>query len=151
MKTLPVALIALLFPFAAGASTLYKCTDGDGAVLFTNQKTGKKGCEVISHVSPPAPGGSAGSSGGSRPKASSNPTPADFPRVSNNEQKHRDNDRKAILDKELANEQQNLDKAKKAVAEAGNQPADKLQSLRDVVSLHERNVDALKKELANLR
>jgi hypothetical protein len=71
--------------------------------------------------------------------------------VSGNEQKARDSDRRAILDKELNNELQNLEKAKKAVADAGAQPADKVQPLRDTVALHERNVEALKKEIGNLR
>ena len=39
----------------------------------------------------------------------------------------------------------------KALLDAGNQSADKLQPLRDTVALHERNVDSLKKELGNLR
>jgi hypothetical protein len=30
-------------------------------------------------------------------------------------------------------------------------PPDKLQPLRDTVALHERNIEALKKELGNLR
>jgi hypothetical protein len=77
--------------------------------------------------------------------------PADFPRVSGSEQKSRDGDRRAILDKELANESQNLEKAKKTLFDAGNQPPDKLQPLRDTVALHERNIEALKKELGNLR
>jgi hypothetical protein len=71
--------------------------------------------------------------------------------VSNSEQKARDSDRRAILDKELANELQNAEKARKALVDAGSQPADKLQPLRDTVALHERNVESLKKELGNLR
>ena len=87
----------------------------------------------------------------SRPRASATPTPSDFPRVSGSEQKSRDNDRRAILDKELATEAQSAEKARKALQDAGNQPADKLQPLRDTLALHERNVEALKKELGNLR
>jgi hypothetical protein len=88
---------------------------------------------------------------GAKPRASATPTPGDFPRVSGNEQKSRDGDRRAILDKELANESQNLEKAKKALFDAGTQPPDKLQPLRDTVALHERNIESLKKELGNLR
>lgn len=140
------ALIAipLLLPVVAAASTLYKCTDDSGVVLFTNQKTSKKNCTVLSQQAIPAPAGT-------RARSAAAPTPADFPRVSGTEQKARDSDRRAILDKELANELQNADKAKKALAEAGNQPADKLQALRDTVALHERNVESLRKELGNLR
>jgi len=146
MKALLIA-IPLMLPLAAGASTLYKCTDDSGVVLFTNQKTAKKNCTVLSQQTPAAAPGS----NGTRARAASTPTPGDFPRVSGNEQKARDSDRRAILDKELATELQNVEKAKKAVLDAGNQPADKLQPLRDTVALHERNVESLKKELGNLR
>lgn len=141
-------VLPLLLPFAAAANTLYKCTDESGVVLYTNQKTVKKSCVVLSQSpSPPPP--AAG--GASRPRASATPTPSDFPRVSGSEQKSRDNDRRAILDKELATEAQSAEKARKALQDAGNQPADKLQPLRDTLALHERNVEALKKELGNLR
>ena len=146
MKPLLFAASVLL-PFAAGANTLYKCTDDSGAVLYTNQKAPKKSCTVLSQSpSPPAGSGAA-----PKQKASTSPTPPDFPRVSGNEQKSRDTDRRAILDKELANESQSAEKARKALQEAGNQPADKLQALRDTLALHERNVESLKKELGTLR
>lgn len=149
MKILLLSL-PLLLPLAAAANTLYKCTDDSGVVLYTNQKTTKKSCTVLSHQapSPPAPA-AAGSA--PRQRASVAPSPADFPRVSGNEQKARDTDRRAILEKELANELQNLEKARKALADAANQPPDKFQPLRDTAALHERNVESLKKELANLR
>lgn len=146
MKTFLLAL-PLLLPLTAIASTLYKCTDASGVVLYTNQKTSAKNCTILSQQSPPPSSGANGTK--QRPAAT--PTPGDFPRVSGNEQKARDSDRRAILDKELANELQSLERAKKALFDAGNQPADKLQPLRDTAALHERNVESLKKELGNLR
>jgi hypothetical protein len=146
-------LLFLPLPLSAAANTLYKCTDSAGTVLYTNQQTSKRDCTVLSHMQ--APTVTSGTPAtkvatASRPRAATTPTPGDFPRVSGSEQKARDSDRRAILDKELANELQNLDKAKKAAAEAG-QPPEKLQPLRDTVALHERNITALKKELGNLR
>ncbi len=144
-KTLLVLSLAL--PLAAAANTLYKCTDESGVVLYTNQKAPRKSCIVLSQQAPTAsPGGN-----GTKQRATATPTPGDFPRVSGTEQKARDGDRRAILDKELATELQNAEKARKALRDAGNQPADKLQPLRDTVALHERNVESLKKELGNLR
>lgn len=140
-------LLPLLLPLEATANTLYKCTDESGVVLYTNQKSTKKNCTVLSHH-PSAPPTAAG---GTKPRAAATPTPGDFPRVSGSEQKARDGDRRAILDRELASELQNAEKAKKALSDAGNQPADKLQPLRDTVALHERNVESLKKELGSLR
>ncbi len=146
MKTILLA-ISLLLPPLAVANTLYKCTDDSGVVLYTNQKPAKKSCTVLSQQSPQAPP----VSGGARPRAASTPTPGDFPRVTGSEQKARDSDRRAILDKELATELQNVEKSRKALLDAGNQPAEKLQPLRDTVALHERNVESLKKEIGNLR
>ena len=146
MKSLLLAL-SILLPCSAAANVLYKCTDESGVTLYTNQKTAKKNCTVLSYQPPPP----APAAAGTKPRASATPTPADFPRVSGSEQKSRDGDRRAILDKELANESQNLEKAKKTLFDAGAQPADKLQPLRDTVALHERNIEALKKELGNLR
>jgi len=140
-------VIPLLLPLTVAASTLYKCTDDSGVVLYTNQKTAKKSCTVLSYQSPPPV--STGS--GARQRAAAAPTPNDFPRVSGSEQRARDSDRRAILDKELANELQSLEKARKALFDAGSQPPDKVQPLRDTAALHQRNVESLKKELGNLR
>lgn len=138
--------LSLLLALPAAANTLYKCTDESGAVLLTNQKTTRKGCTVLSYQSPPPPPG-----GVVRQRPAPAPTPGDFPRISSNEQRVRDGDRRAILDRELATELQNAEKARKALQDAGNQPPDRLQPLRDTVALHERNVESLKKELGNLR
>ncbi len=144
----PLLITLALLPVTAIGNTLYKCTDESGVVLYTNQKAAKKSCVVLSQsASPPPPA----TSGATRPRAAATPTPSDFPRVSGSEQKSRDSDRKAILDRELATETQSAEKARKALQDAGNQPADKLQPLRDTLALHERNVEALKKELGNLR
>lgn len=145
-------ILLLAFPFAlplsAAANTLYKCTDDSGVVLYTNQKTTKKSCTVLSYqASPAAPTAASGN----KPRPTAMATPADFPRVSGSEQKARDSDRRAILDRELASEMQSAEKARKALQDAGNQPPDKLQPLRDTLALHERNVESLKKELGNLR
>lgn len=139
-------LLSLAAPVAATASTLYKCTDDSGVVLYTNQKTSKRDCSVISVLVPPAPRGSG--TPAAAPRAAATPTPADFPRVSGSEQKARDTDRRAILERELAAEQASLDKAKLAL---GPQPAQAPAAARDTVALHERNVEALNKELAKLR
>jgi hypothetical protein len=146
MKTF-FLVIPLLLPLTTAGSTLYKCTDDSGIVLYTNQKSTTKNCTVLSRQAPPHP--TAGNS--AKQRTATAPTPGDFPRVSDSEQKARDSDRRTILDKELASELQNAERAKKALLDAGSQPPEKLQPLRDTVALHERNVESLKKELGNLR
>lgn len=149
----------LLLPPAAGADTLYKCTDESGQVLYTNQKGASKNCTVLSREQPistfPAT------------KPSRAATPADFPRVSPDQQKSRDGDRRAILEQELGNEQKQLEESRRVLAEqetriepteriaggAINQAKvqERLQTYRDSVALHERNIEALRKEIGNLK
>lgn len=143
--------IIALAPLAVHASTFYKCTDGSGKILFTNtqQKGGKASCTVLSQQRDP-PG--ATTSRGYRdrgPRASATPTPGDFPRVSGNEQRARDSDRRTILEKELNSELENLAKAQRLAATAGSSPS--AQVPRDTVALHERNIKAIQREIANLR
>lgn len=142
------------------ADTLYKCQGTDGRTTYTNSKVGQS-CEIISQDKPvsmfsPPPA--------ARPRQ---PTPNDFPRVDGDQQKARDNDRRAILERELASEQKNLDAARKSLSDQENTvpPEDRvvggginqgkreerLKPLRDKVQLHERNLESLRKELANLK
>lgn len=131
----------------AEAGTLYKCVDDSGVVLYTNQKTTRKNCTVLSIQLPPPAAAGVPNGAADRPKkASATPTPSDFPRVSSSEQKARDTDRRAILERELATEQAALEKVRQAVTGA-NPPA----TARDSITLHERNIEALNKELAKVR
>lgn len=150
----------LTLSFAAQADTLYKCQGADGRTTYTNQKGNAKNCEVISQDKPI-------STFNAPPPKPRQATPADFPRVAGEQQKSRDSDRRAILEQELANEQKNLDQAKKDLAEQENtiQPEDRMQgggikggqreeriqTYRDKVKLHERNVESIRRELANLK
>jgi Domain of unknown function (DUF4124) len=134
---------------------LYKCTDQAGVTLYTNQKTKDRTCTVLS-VAVMAPPSQKGTSNGVAPAptdrktAAKTPTPADFPRVSGNDQKTRDNDRRAILDRELATEQANLEKAKVPTPASTTSPAAR-QAWQDSIALHERNIEALNKEISRLR
>jgi len=155
-------LIALLLSSVTAdvyADTLYKCMDESGVVLYTNQKAGAKNCTVLSRelpvstVSLPAKPGAG--------PATRTATPGDFPRVDGDTQRGRDGDRRKILEQELNTELQNLDKARKALADGeasrlGDEKSyqkylDRVQELRNGVALHERNIEALKRELANIK
>ena len=104
------------------------------------------------------------------PKINSQPGPrsanaatsqGQFPSVDEDTQKQRDDGRKAILENELVQEQAQLATAKHALAEGeairlGDEKnyqkyLDRIQKLKDDVALHEKNINALNQELANLR
>ena len=162
MTRLRLALPLLFIASLAQADTLYKCVDDDGRITYTNQKGSAKNCKVllqdqpVSTFAPPKPRTAAG--GGSGATAAS---PGDFPRVGANEQRARDNDRRAILERELEGELKALETAKQALAEQESvrlgdernyqKVLDRLQPYKDKVQLHERNVEALRKEISNLR
>jgi hypothetical protein len=156
-RILLLGLVAATPPVQA--DTLYKCQNPDGRTTYTNQKTSKS-CEIISQDKPVSTFAPA-----QRPMKQA--SPADFPRVNGEQQRSRDNDRRAILEKELANEQKNLEAARKELAEQENLVAPdervvgggiqivkreaRLQSYRDKVQLHERNLESIRKEIANLK
>ncbi|MBK7813162.1 MAG: DUF4124 domain-containing protein [Rhodocyclaceae bacterium] len=151
-----ISLLLMLFAGAAQADTLYKCTDPAGHTTYTNQKGDAKNCVILSQDKPvstfaPPP---------TKPRANT-PTPESFPKVSSETQKGRDSDRRRILEEELASERRGLDGAKRtlaeqeAVREGGERNyqkyLDRLKPLQDSVQLHERNIEALQKELGNLK
>lgn len=132
---------------------VFKCVDDDGHVTYTNAKPSARAkCTALSRdqrVST-VPG-----------RAANTPSPAGFPKVDGDTQKARDNDRRKILEQELATEQKNLYQAKKELADqeavrTGDERnyqrvIERLQPYKDKVALHERNLEALKKEIGNLR
>lgn len=137
---------------------VFKCVDGDGHVTYTNDKVNARGCKLLSSEMPvssvPGPASS------SRKPASAGASPGGFPSVSGDQQKARDSERRRILEAELDAENKSLDEARKALAEGeavrlGDERnyqkyLERIQGLKDNVALHERNIDALRKELSKL-
>jgi septal ring factor EnvC (AmiA/AmiB activator) len=140
-----LALVAL-----PAQADIFKCADADGHVTYSN--VASKNCKKL-NLDPvnSAPAAKA---------ATRTPTPAAFPKVDDNTQKARDTDRRRILESELAAEQKNFEQAKKDLAEqeavrSGDERnyqrvLDRLQPFKDKVALHERNIEAIRKEIANL-
>jgi len=150
MKTKLLLICGLLLSHAAMAD-IYKYVDENGRITYSNiplRGAKKLNLEPLSTV--PA----------SKPKATAT-TPAGFPRVDSETQKKRDDTRRQILEDELAAEEKQLTEAKKALTEGeavrqGDERnyqkyLDRIQGLKDNVALHEKNVAALKKELAGVK
>ncbi len=151
---LTAALLVTVSTVARG-DVMYQCVDEDGHKTFSNIRPSAKGVKCTAmdlgpSTSVPAP----------KPAAKT-PSPANFPKVGENAQKERDNDRRRILESELAAEQKNLEQAKKDLAEqesirSGDERnyqrvLDRLEPFKNKVALHERNIEAIQKELAKLR
>ena len=166
-RVLPFA-IALLLACSLRAETIYRYLDDGGGVTYTNipSQLPRKGVEKINVMIPPTPT-APGVPGDVRlpsapvPKVKPN-APINFPKVDSQTQRKRDQSRKQILDDELQAEVSSLDTARKALAEGESvkiaatdknhqKYVERLQALKETVSLHERNVDALKKEIAGMK
>ena len=147
-----VLLIVLAGSATLSHAEMWKCVDADGNVRYTNVKGDAKGCKgltlepINTAPAPPRP-----------PQAK----PANFPSVDSDTQRQRDAGRRRILELELAQEQQQLDVARKQLAEQKDirlgteknyvRVEERLKPFEEKVKLHESNVESLKKELANAR
>lgn len=153
--------IALLLATGLAHADVFKCVDEDGSVTYTNAKAGKN-CKALATDLP------VSSVPSNAPAKKAVHTPASFPRVDGDTQRSRDNDRRKILESELATEQKALDQARKELGDAESSPEtfrlkgggtgrnvaaydEKVKPLQDRAALHERNIEALKKEIGNLR
>ena len=133
------------------AGDTYRCATQSGAFSYFNVPDGN---------GKPAPGSTTASSGSANtPKA---PTPASFPRVDPETQKGRDGVRRKVLSEELASEEKLLTESRTAYADGAPAPlpeekADaekyraRISRLKQSVTVHEKNVEALKKELAAVK
>ena len=124
------------------AGDTYRCATQSGAFSYFN-----------------VPGSDGVPLSGSTPRA---PTPATFPRVDAETQKGRDGVRRKVLSEELSAEEKLLAESRLAYSDGAPPPlpeeradAEKYRTriarLRQSVSVHEKNVDALRKELAAVK
>lgn len=134
---------------------IYKHIDEEGRVTYSNIPM--KGAKKLNlDPLPAAPANTP------KPKSSA-PSPAEFPKVDPSTQKKRDDMRQKILEDELSNEEKLLAEARQTLAEAeatqaGRDPrtlpgkfVERLRQLKDNVTLHQKNIQALKVEIANLK
>jgi hypothetical protein len=157
------ALVLLTLGLAAGGQAraqqvteIWKCQDERGRPLYTSDKreTAGKKCEVVSrevNVVPAPPGAKPGA------KA---PPPPGFPKESVNDRAAAKAKQRETLEKELTQEQQMLAEARRKLAEqeairTGDEKnyakvLARLQPYKDAVDVHEKNVEALRRELGNL-
>ncbi len=137
----------------AAHATICKYVDADGNVVYSNVAPGKGlrklSCEIADDTARRPSDSSAKSSA----------TPSSFPRVEPETQKSRDDMRRKVLGDELASEEKLLGEARDAYGNGAPPPLageqndaekyrQRIARLRQVVQVHERNVDALRKEIA---
>ena len=151
IRWLIFGIFAVAAASAAGQSRteIYKCVDAAGRASYTNdaRETAGRKCQLVTtqiNVAPPPP------------KQTRSPA---FPKESSTDRASAKGKQRAILEQELASEEADLAKAKQALAEqegvrSGDERnyarvLERLQPFKDRVETHEKNVEALKRELAN--
>jgi hypothetical protein len=153
-------LILVMFAVTAApvpaqqTTEIYKCVDPSGRPSYTNDKreTAGRKCELVTtqvNIAPPPPA-----------KTTRSASPSSFPRESANERATAKGRQREILESELSTEQQLLTKARQTLAEqeavrTGEERnyakvEERLRPFKDNVETHEKNVEALRRELGNL-
>ncbi|MGB9991222.1 DUF4124 domain-containing protein [Pseudoduganella rhizocola] len=150
----------LVLALAAGSAQaqIYRCVDANGHKEYTDSRKGSH-CVLLD-----VPGAIAAPAARSAPPKARPQVPAaasQFPRIDNAEQKARDADRRAILTEELNAEMKKLAELK--VEFNNGEPErrgdernyakyqERVATLRDSISRSEKNVEALRREIANIR
>ena len=138
-------------PAYAQVTEIYKCYDENGRPLYTSDKRDTRGkkCELVSrevNVVPTPPGRRI--------------SPGSFPKESASDRANAKGRQREILEKELVTEQQLLAKAQKDLTDqeairTGDERnyarvLERLQPYKDSVETHQKNIEALRRELTNL-
>jgi hypothetical protein len=138
---------------------IYKCMLPNGSIEYTDVNRGSY-CKSMDLPGTVVPAPARRQVPVMRPSL---PTiaPGDFPRVDGAEQRARDADRRGILEDELKNESQKLAELRKQFNNGEPERRgdernyakyqERVAALRDSISRSEKNVDALKREIANIR
>ena len=143
-----LALSLSLLASSPASAVIYKIVDAEGNVTFTDKyrpgarKLTDEGGGPVTSVDTPRRSRSV----------TSNPTPANFPKVDRDTQRKRDDVRKSILLEELAAEERSLSTVL-ASRNAGAKVHTMAEQARlaESVSLHKKNIEMLNKELARIK
>ena len=135
---------------AQGTTEIWKCKGADGKWTYTNDRNEaeKLKCETVTRQVNVAPAAKAPAGSGG------------FPRESAEQRASARERQREVLEKELTTEQSALAKAKQDLAaqeaiRTGDERnyarvQERLQPYKDSVETHEKNVEALRRELSNL-
>jgi chromosome segregation ATPase len=134
--------------YAQQSTEIYRCLDADGRRHYTNSKKETAGmkCELVSSQINVAPAQTR--------------TPG-FPRETSRQSASARERQREILQRELENEQKQLDQARQVLAEQEAQRSgdernyarvlERLQPYKATVENHEKNIQALQREIGNLK
>jgi hypothetical protein len=156
MRSLFLALLVTWLSAVPALADTCKYIDKDGRVIYSNapvKNARKLTCFQEPALPPPEP-----------PKARpAEPSTGETgqKRIEPAVQRKRDDDRRKILEEELAREQKALEEAKKVLADQQAQRAgeernyarvqERVKPFQDAVMMHEKNISSIQQELGNLQ
>jgi hypothetical protein len=144
-------------PKPQGVTEIFKCRAEDGQVTYTNDRRNaeKQKCELVTRQINVAPTLTK------PPPQSTSRAPSSFPRETPGQSQGARERQREVLERELAAEQNALNQARQALAEqesvrSGDERnyarvLDRLQPYKETIENHEKNIQALQRELANLK
>jgi hypothetical protein len=144
---------------AAQAQQIFLCVDAEGRKELTDSRKGNN-CKALDL---PNPSIAAPRESGRKGGAAAAPAvaPANFPKVDTSEQKARDADRRAILTEELNTENKKLAELRKEYNNGeperhGDERnytkyLERVAAMKDNIARSEKNVEALQREIANIK
>jgi hypothetical protein len=147
-----LALGSLAMPASAQLTEIFKCRDARGHWTYTNDRrqAEKEKCELVASQINVSPAQKA-----ARPASA----PSNFPRESSAERAAGKGRQREILQQELASEEAALTKARQALAEqesvrSGDERnyarvEERLKPFKESVESHQKNIEALRREIAN--
>lgn len=134
--------------------TIWSCKDKQGRTHVTNlrEDTAGKNCKVVQQTRVQVVPAQSGKPAGKPPTV--------FPREDAQTRASAKSRQRGILEREVAQEEEALGQARKALAEQESvrygdernyaRVLERLQKYKDAVEVHEKNIESLRRELANL-
>jgi hypothetical protein len=151
------ALLILSLCVAPVLAETCKYVDKEGRTIYSNVPM--KNARKVTCFEEPAPPPEPSKARAEEP--STGASDASKKRVEPGTQRKRDDDRRKILEDELAREQKALGDAKKALDEQQAERSgdernyarvqERLKPLQEAVTMHEKNISSIKQELVNLQ
>ncbi|AVR95693.1 DUF4124 domain-containing protein [Pseudoduganella armeniaca] len=166
IRRICLAVVLLSMSVSAARAQIYRCVDEAGHKEYTDRKKGNH-CVALD-LPDPVIAAPQKREGQARPRpaaataaATPAPAPSAFPRVDSAEQKARDADRRQILTDELNAEQQKLGELRREFNNGEPERRgdernyakyqERVANLKTSIARSEQNVEALKREIANIR
>jgi hypothetical protein len=152
--------LALALPAASSLAETCKYVDKDGRTIYSNVPI-KNARKIVCFQPPPVTVETPAPAPAPPVPVGARPMDTGKARVDVSTQRKRDDERRQILEEELAREENALADARRSLSEQEStrggdernyqRVLDRLKPFQEAVEVHEKNIASIKREMANLR